>query len=92
MRMKSMAIAALILLVISVGLGVWLGIAGAPYRRYNVALQTVHKLASVGFAVPLLRAVHAVSSGVLSLTRVRQLRNEKKRRNPCDTRRNRHFA
>ena len=112
MRMKSMAIAALILLVVSVGLGVWLGIAGAPY---NVALQTVHKLASVGFAVlcviffvgevrktgmaaadialaavfvvsliallatggimsgkqqvaPLLRAVHAVSSGVLSLS------------------------
>ena len=27
-----------------------------------------------------------------SEARVRQLRNEKKRRNPCDTRRNRHFA
>ncbi|MBN1777641.1 MAG: hypothetical protein JW811_05920 [Clostridiales bacterium] len=46
--MKTMVIAALILLIVSVGLGIWMGIAGAPY---NTALQTVHKLSSIGFAV-----------------------------------------
>lgn len=43
-----MVISALILLVLSVGLGIWMGFAGAPY---NTALQTVHKLSSVAFAV-----------------------------------------
>ncbi len=46
--MKTMVIAALILLVLTVGLGIWLGFAGAPY---NMALQTVHKLSSIAFAV-----------------------------------------
>ena len=46
--MNKMVVTALILLTVSVGLGIWLGIAGAPY---NTALQTVHKLSSVGFSV-----------------------------------------
>jgi hypothetical protein len=43
-----MVIAALILLVLSVGLGIRMGFTGAPY---NTALQAAHKLSSVAFAV-----------------------------------------
>ena len=43
-----MVIATLILLGVSVGLGIWLGMASAPY---NTGLFTIHKLASVAFAV-----------------------------------------
>lgn len=112
MEMRTMVIASLALLALSVGFGLWIGIAGAPY---NTALLTVHKLSSVAFAVlsviyfigtarktgiaawdtvlavvfaaslvallatgaimsgkaetaPLLRILHAVSSGILSLS------------------------
>lgn len=46
--MKGLVYAALALLGISVGLGIWSGIAGSAH---NTALVIVHKLASVGFAV-----------------------------------------
>lgn len=46
--MKTMVIAALGLLIVSAGMGIWTAISGAPY---NTALLTVHKLTSIGFAV-----------------------------------------
>ena len=46
--MKTMVIAALALLALSVGLGIWIGLSGHPY---NTVLLTVHKLASIAFVV-----------------------------------------
>lgn len=46
--MKTMILAALILLAVSVRLGIWIGLTGSPY---NVILLAVHKLTSIGFTV-----------------------------------------
>lgn len=62
--MKTMGIYAAVLLLISIGLGIWTGVAGKPY---SIALFTVHKLSGAAFAIlTIIIAVKRMRSGSLT--------------------------
>ena len=46
--MKTMGIFAVVLLVVSIGFGIWIGVTGKPY---SIGLFTVHKLSGIGFTI-----------------------------------------
>lgn len=59
--MKTITIAALALLIISAGFGIWIALAGSPY---STALLTLHKLTSLAFGVLcVLFLIRSVQSG-----------------------------
>lgn len=62
--MNTKGIIAVILLVISIGFGIWTGVSGKPY---NTGLFTVHKLSGLGFGVLIIIiAVNGIRSGSFS--------------------------
>ncbi len=59
--MRTIGFAALALLIISAGFGIWIALAGSPY---GTALLTLHKLTSIAFGVLcVLFFIRSVQSG-----------------------------